>query len=38
MSSFIPTLYWGVHRMLRNLFADTAQASGAESLAREFLS
>lgn len=35
---FIPTLYWGVHRMLRSLFTDAAQVSGAEALARAFLS
>ena len=35
---FIPTLYWGVHRMLRDIFADAAQVRGAEALAKEFLS
>jgi hypothetical protein len=35
---FIPTLYWSVHRMLRNLFADAAQVMGAEALAKMFFS
>ena len=29
----VPTLAWGVHRMLRNLFADEAQAKGADATA-----
>lgn len=33
---FVPALYWGVHRMLRDLFKDQTQARGGEALA-EFL-
>jgi hypothetical protein len=30
----VVTLAWGVHRMLRNLFANEEQAKGAEATAR----
>lgn len=30
----IPALYWGVHRMLHNIFSDSSQARVAESLAK----
>ena len=29
----VPTLYWGVHRMLHGLFADSAQVGKAEAFA-----
>lgn len=32
----IPTLYWGVHRMLVALFRDSGQVQKAEALAAEF--
>jgi len=32
----IPALYWGVHIMLRKVFADPVQADGAERLASEY--
>ena len=31
---YVVTLAWGVHRMLRNLFANEEQAKGAEATAR----
>jgi hypothetical protein len=32
----IPALYWGVHGMLRSLFADTSHAVKAEALAEKY--
>lgn len=32
----IPALYWGVHRMLHNLFADQNQVKNAETLVEHF--
>lgn len=32
----VPTLYWGVHRMLRNLFADASEVAAANALAAHF--
>jgi len=32
----VPALYWGVHRMLRALFADAAQLQKAEASAADF--
>ncbi len=32
----VPTLYWGVHRMLHNLFSDPNQAAKADALAKLF--
>lgn len=32
----VPTLYWGVHRMLHALFADSNQATKADALANAF--
>jgi len=33
----VPTLYWGTHRMLHNLFADPQQAKQADALACSLL-
>jgi hypothetical protein len=35
---FIPTLYWSVQRMIRNLFADSTQVAGAEALSQALFS
>ncbi|MGH7800245.1 MAG: hypothetical protein ACREOW_06380 [Thermodesulfobacteriota bacterium] len=32
----VPTLYWGVHRMLHALFADSTHAAKADALAKTF--
>lgn len=32
----VPTLYWGIHRMLHNLFSDADQATKADALAKVF--
>lgn len=32
----VPALYWGVHRMLRALFADPTHAARADALAKKF--
>lgn len=32
----VPTLYWGVHRMLHSLFADPGHASEADAVAERF--
>jgi hypothetical protein len=34
----IPALYWGVHRLLHNLFSDSIQVGSAELLAKSLLS
>jgi hypothetical protein len=34
---FVPSLTWGLHRMLERLFADQAQATRAEDTARQLL-
>lgn len=34
---FVPALYWGVHRMLRDLFRDGSQAAEAEAFASALL-
>jgi hypothetical protein len=33
----VPTLYWGTHRMLHNLFADPSQAEKADALAHKLM-
>jgi hypothetical protein len=32
----VPALYWGVHRMLRALFADAGQVADADAIAKKF--
>jgi len=32
----VGTLYWGMHRMLRALFADTGQVAAADAVAKKF--
>jgi hypothetical protein len=34
---FVPSLVWGIHRMLENVFADVTQAERADATARELL-